>query len=380
MFDKLSFWIQSGDTKTKKIIVIILILIISLGLFWGLILLNNSGERADSNQQTSSSSVITEVSEQLFTQAPQLSQVSNQNLLLPQRVFFDIQNRPVYIDTELKLVIGDQKIQRSPEFILKNIQTTGQNLILNEDSKSTIFFANNQQFLELSPEFKYITPDGLGGFFSASNQDNIIKIKTSSSLSSITNSQDYAQFTPSMSFIAFELRRIEDQIYVFIYSQIDRKGDAEIWLIEENNAVNVLSLKNVDSWKYDQTGVLVTSQIGTTQSNTILLTSSSNGLNTTNLDVKEKLTGQNILGAIVAQRCTLRTNNIIYCLIKESSSDFNLAKDKDVLVQIDLASKTIDLPNRDLIFAGETIYFSPDGIMYIVTQDQKKLYRFNLPT
>jgi|688.fasta_scaffold02661_2 hypothetical protein len=380
MFDKLSFWIQSGDTKTKKIIVIILILIISLGLFWGLILLNNSGERADSNQQTSSSSVITEVSEQLFTQAPQLSQVSNQNLLLPQRVFFDIQNRPVYIDTELKLVIGDQKIQRSPEFILKNIQTTGQNLILNEDSKSTIFFANNQQFLELSPEFKYITPDGLGGFFSASNQDNIIKIKTSSSLSSITNSQDYAQFTPSMSFNAFELRRIEDQIYVFIYSQIDRKGDAEIWLIEENNAVNVLSLKNVDSWKYDQTGVLVTSQIGTTQSNTILLTSSSNGLNTTNLDVKEKLTGQNILGAIVAQRCTLRTNNIIYCLIKESSSDFNLAKDKDVLVQIDLASKTIDLPNRDLIFAGETIYFSPDGIMYIVTQDQKKLYRFNLPT
>jgi hypothetical protein len=280
----------------------------------------------------------------------------------------------------LKLVIGDQKIQRSPEFILKNIQTTGQNLILNEDSKSTIFFANNQQFLELSPEFKYITPDGLGGFFSASNQDNIIKIKTSSSLSSITNSQDYAQFTPSMSFNAFELRRIEDQIYVFIYSQIDRKGDAEIWLIEENNAVNVLSLKNVDSWKYDQTGVLVTSQIGTTQSNTILLTSSSNGLNTTNLDVKEKLTGQNILGAIVAQRCTLRTNNIIYCLIKESSSDFNLAKDKDVLVQIDLASKTIDLPNRDLIFAGETIYFSPDGIMYIVTQDQKKLYRFNLPT
>ena len=93
MFDKLSFWIQSGDTKTKKIIVIILILIISLGLFWGLILLNNSGERADSNQQTSSSSVITEVSEQLFTQAPQLSQVSNQNLLLPQRVFFDIQNK-----------------------------------------------------------------------------------------------------------------------------------------------------------------------------------------------------------------------------------------------------------------------------------------------
>ncbi|MFM5957951.1 MAG: hypothetical protein ACKOQ2_12445, partial [Dolichospermum sp.] len=137
-------------------------------------------------------------------------------------------------------------------------------------------------------------------------------IKTSSSLSSITNSQPYAEFTPNISFNAFELRKIEDQIYAFIYSQVDRKGDVEIWLLAENDPVSVFSLKNVDSWKYEQTGVLVTSQTATTQSNTILLTSSRNGLSITNLDFKEKLVGQNILGAIVAQRCTLRTNNIIY--------------------------------------------------------------------
>jgi hypothetical protein len=242
-----------------------------------------------------------------------------------------------------------------------------------------LYFSNNKQFLQLSPDINYLTPTDDSKFFFATQEENSIKILTSSNISRLSNSQQYSEIKPTIDFRSFEIRRINQQVYLFVYADSNRKGTVEIWSIKENNSKNVLTLSSVDSWKYDHDGILVTSGLGTAQAQTSLLTSNQNNLSVNKLNIATKLTEQKILGQVVAQRCVLRTSSLLYCLIKESSLDFNSSKNKDVLVQIDLGAGTISLPNRDLVFAGEAIYFSPDGVMYIVTQDQKQLYQFNIP-
>lgn len=380
MFDKFSFWLQSGNTKVKKIIFVVISILVLTGLSYSLILLN-SRPNSQSNSQVSSSSSSSnpEVDEAVFTTAPQLKKFDSQAILLPQRVFFNSQNQPVYVGDNLKLTIDGQKIEKSPEFILRNIENNGQNLILNEDGKTTLYFSNNKQFLQLSPNINSLTPADDGNFFFATQEETSIKISTGSNISRLSNSQEYSKITPNITFSTFEIRRINQQIYLFVYTDSTRKGTVEIWSIKQDNSKKVLTLNSVDSWKYDREGILVTTGLETTQAQTSLLTSNQTDLVVNKLDINNKLIEQKILGQLVAQRCTLRTSSLLYCLVKESSPDFNSSKDKDVLVQVDLGAGTISLPNRDLVFAGETIYFSPDGVMYIITQDQKQIYQFNIP-
>ena len=120
MFDKFSLWWQGLDTNTKKIIFVVVVVALLAVLSFGLISLNNVPKSKTISQSSSSTSSLA-VDENVFTTAPQLKKIDSQTLLLPQRLFFNSQNQPIYVGDNLKLTLSGQKIEKSPEFILRNV-------------------------------------------------------------------------------------------------------------------------------------------------------------------------------------------------------------------------------------------------------------------
>jgi hypothetical protein len=166
---------------------------------------------------------------------------------------------------------------------------------------------------------------------------------------------------------------------LFVYSDFFRSENAEIWSIKEGVSTKILSINAINSIKFADTGFLYTQNLGTTNITTSYLDLSvTNPGNPVDLNFQTKLSENNILGSIIAERCTISKDKIIDCLVKEKTSDWEFFKNKDVLVKLDPNTKIISFPNRDIIFSGESLSYGPDGSLYLVSQELRQLYKFEI--
>lgn len=381
MFEKLIFWLNTDPNSKKKIILVVAGILILASLSFGLYSLNTQRSQQTQNNIQPVAISVNEVNQPTFDSSSGLKLVSNISLGLPQRTSFNpINETPVYFDKDFKMILNNVIVDKSPVFLPKTISYDKNNIIINEDFQTTLYLASNKQFLPLNSDVTFLTQVTEGNFLFVSNLDGKLNIRSTNSIGRTNSSSEFSNITPQINFQTYELRVFSGQVYLFVYSDFYRNENAEIWSIKEGNSTKILSLNGLSSTKFSDTGFLYTQNLGTNNLTTNYLDLSQANTTPTPipLDFQTRLNENNISGQIIAERCAISRDKIIDCLVKEKSTDWEFFKNKDVLVKLNPISKIISFPSRDIIFSGESLVYSPNGSLYLVSQELRQLYKFEI--
>lgn len=380
MFEKLIFWLNTDINSKKKITLIVVGILVLGSLSFGLYSLNTQRNNEVNTTQAVAIQTTEEVLQATFDSTSSLKPVSSIPLGLPQRIgYYPANNTPIYVNDDYKLILNNLIVDKSPVFLPKTISYDKNNLIINEDFKTTLYLDSSKQFLPLNEDVTYLTRITEGNFLFVSNLDGGLNIRKTNNIGRTNSSTEFSNIVPQIQFKSYELRVFSGQPYLFVYSDFFRSENAEIWSIKEGVSTKILSINAINSIKFADTGFLYTQNLGTTNITTSYLDLSvTNPGNPVDLNFQTKLSENNILGSIIAERCTISKDKIIDCLVKEKTSDWEFFKNKDVLVKLDPNTKIISFPNRDIIFSGESLSYGPDGSLYLVSQELRQLYKFEI--
>lgn len=380
MFDQFTFWLNTDPNSKKKILLIVAGILILGSLSTGLFYLNNQRAQPANEVTPVAISTTEEVNQPTFDTSSGLRQLSNTTLGLPQRVGFNpINNSPFFVDNDFKLILNNIPAPQSPVFLPKTYSYDKNNLIINEDFQTTLYIESSKQFLPLNTDVTFLTKVNEGEFLFVSNLEGKLNIRKTGNIGRTNSSTEFAVVTPQIQFQTYELRVFAGKVYLFVFSDFYRSENAEIWSIKEGNTAKILSVNGLNSTKFSDTGFLYTQNLGTTNISTSYLDLSlETPASPINLDFQTKLAENNIVGQIIAERCSISRDKIIDCLVKEKSTDWEFYKNKDILVKLDPISKIISFPNRDIIFSGESLTYGPDGSLYLVSQELRQLYKFEI--
>ena len=380
MFEKLIFWLNTDINSKKKIALIVVGILVLGSLSFGLYTLNTQRNNEVNTTQAVAIQTTEEVLQATFDSTSNLKPVSSIPLGLPQRIGYNpANNTPIYVNDDYKLILNNLIVDKSPVFLPKTISYDKNNLIINEDFKTTLYLDSSKQFLPLNEDVTYLTRITEGNFLFVSNLDGGLNIRKTNNIGRTNSSTEFSNIIPQIQFQSYELRVFSGQPYLFVYSDFFRSENAEIWSIKEGVSDKILSINAINSIKFADTGFLYTQNLGTTNITTSYLDLSvTNPGNPVDLNFQTKLGENNILGSIIAERCTISKDKIIDCLVKEKTSDWEFFKNKDVLVKLDPNTKIISFPNRDIIFSGESLSYGPDGSLYLVSQELRQLYKFEI--
>jgi|GEM_PF-5245920 len=381
MFEKFTFWLNTDPNSKKKILLVIAGILVLSSLSIGLFFLNN--QRTQPNTSTLTPVAITtteEVNQPTFDTASNLRQISNTQLGLPQRVGFTAPNNsPFFVDQDFKLVVNNLPVPNSPVFLPKTYSSDKNNLIINEDFQTTLYIESSKQFLPLNTDVTFLTKINEGEFLFVSNLEGKLNIRKTNNIGRTNSSTEFAVVTPQIQFQTYELRVFAGQVFVFVFSDFYRNENAEIWSVTAGNSTKILSINSLSSTKFSETGFLYTQNLGTSSFSTNYLDLSSQTPSTPiAIDFTNLLTDNRILGQIIAERCSINRDKVIDCLVKEKTTDWEFFKNKDILVKLDPRSRIVSFPNRDIIFSGESLTHAPDGSLYLVSQELRQLYKFEI--
>lgn len=377
MFQKFIFWLNVDPNAKKKILFIVLIILLTIS---SVVLYSLNTQKATENANLNSNQVVDEVKKSVFDTSSSLQLVASNQIGLPLRIGFNPVNQsPVYVNQDLKLVVNNLVVDNSPLFLPKSFSYDGNNIIINEDFQTTLYLDSGKQLLPLNPEVTYLTKISEGNFLFVTNIDGKLSVRQTNSIGRTNSNTEFSLVTPQIQWQTYELRVFQGQPYLFVYSDFFRTETAEIWAIKAGTSTKILSVNDLGSTRFSETGFLYTQNIATGSISTSYFDlASSNPAGPINLDFKLRLIENKILGDIVAERCVISKDKIIDCLVKETSADYEAVKSKDVLVKLNPITKIVSFPNRDIIFSGYSLTYAPNGSLYLASQELRQLYKFEI--
>lgn len=381
MFYRFKYWLLSDQNAKKKLFLIVgaVVLILVLGF---IIFQLNFGirQRNISREDISANSDATTVKSPSFGPAQGLSLISPKKLLMPQRVFFnpfEMGQKPFFLDQEFNLVNGDKTYKPWDSLILRTLDFTPNTIIINQDRQTDLFFVQNNQLVSLNSDVTALTYIDENTVIFVTPQDQDLIIKSAPSVGRTASANEIYRITPSFKVNSYEIRKLNQKPYLLLFNRISQTDYLEIWSIDEKKLV--YSVEGMDSLKIGINSLLITKNLGTNNTENQFLSFHTGEPQVKILNLSEELTKNRVMGQIIAQRCGLSANtDFFYCLIKENSPDYSQSRDKDVLARINVALGVVSFENRDIIFSGETVYESPSGELYLVSQELGQLYRFSI--
>ncbi len=301
-------------------------------------------------------------------------------------VVFSGSNQAIYLNADFKLRVKNTDIPNSPSFANPKIINTAEGVILNEPNRTTILQPNNS-FRKIDNNYSlnqyFVVSSGklITKWAYISFANNSYTVKTADDIN-FSKEIIVANITPTISARMAELVNFNQKIYLVAWENINRQGNMEVWQIKEAGtpAIKVFSKAQVQSVSYGSDSMLVTTfSLKPTEltlyQNTWLDFKLNPAGNPTDLQLDFNLSQANVFGSLLAERCYVDLGGKAYCLVKEKKVTQNSYVSKDVILKIDLRLGGVSKIQENLAISASNIYLDSTGGIYIVSQEEKILYK-----
>jgi hypothetical protein len=377
MIQRFQYWLHTDVNAKKKVLFIFISSLVVILIGYIIFALNTSTPRNRNTPQNIAQIVVTP---NTFDSAPELVKYDQSPIGLPTSFYFDPENDDVYyVDDNLSLKKNGEVILSNKQFLPRQVNFFSSGAIaINEDFTTTLYFSDDNQTLDIEDGNSFLIELSRGRVYLAILQGNDVVIKETFGTNRLSFAQEITKINIS-DYNSYDLRMLNEKVYFFGYQNINRTGKTKIWEITQSGNKEVFEIENTQSWLFSKNKALYSTNIRSTQSQSFLL-SFQDSVNSREIsEVQNKLKETNVVGNIVAERCSFSPNEGgLSCLVKEASGNFKESKDKDVLADINLENLSVSFTKRDLVFSASAVHISPKGKVFIISQEGSFIYKIEI--
>jgi hypothetical protein len=380
------------------------ILFLVLGIIMSvLIYLNSAKDAADqkafADQQAqilASQSVVPTKKKLSFGVTDGVEQIGKTPGISPYIEFGD--SEIIFLNNKYNYVTNKGLIQGSDSFLPDSTYILPENKVLVNQPYRSYIYDSRTGLSETLPETifsvvpEYDQDNQIIQYYFLQNKNDKIYVKKAANLNfsgvEIVTSVDKDKLA---TMDQVELRVMGSKAYLFEYKLFRRQK-------YEDSLVNPVAQKNLSIYSTDAEPELKfylpdLQSIQFSKNNLLYTTILSNPNNFTNLeqnlidfrqpkptvnslDFTDALIAKNASGQILASRCNFRQDEKkIICLLKEQKIGAFDPDAKDLFMEYDLESISVDFLFQSLNIAGESIHYSPTNEIYIFGQGNNNLYK-----
>lgn len=390
MFENFLVWYKNDPTAKNKIAFFIGLCVFFPVLFvsiWWLNLPKNTPKTEISNTNSIKRPQITQAN---FENSPQLEIIDNEPLGNLSQIYFQ-KNQIFSFSQNGNLKVDGQNLPSSPNFSPLSFYNSSGFLVINEQKQSTIFENKTGIFTRVENGISQVLPFE-NQFYYFFGRGNNLTIRRADNITLSQNIATLVNFSlPDVNSWA-EMRAINGQIFIFIYSDSNRQGEIFVQKLEQNTTQN--SLKFVQTWKNVQSLLFGINSVILTQNGTsepyISKVINFRDFEEFVIDNK-KVRELGIKGQIWAERCSFEnrksnieiqnsqtnSSNSIFCLVKNEDVFVFNSTESDKIIKIDITTNKFEKVLDTLIFSASYIY-SDNSQIYIINPLKDLLYRFKI--
>jgi hypothetical protein len=308
---------------------------------------------------------------------------SNEFLIADNEISF-ISDKGYFTSTD-KSIITDTVYSTSQFF------ASPEGIIINEPNSSSIY--NKEKKIKGFPAgFIQVAPfvgDGLSAKFTEyyfiDLNTNPISISKSPKID-LLEKEVFTDilFPKNKAYQTIELHQFGKNIYLLGFESTTREGKVDIYAVEKGRLTLQKELSNVESFKYGKNQVIYSQrQVNnidfSSPFSTYVMDFTSPKLDIYNVNITQKLYDEEIKGILLAGRCSIQDNkDTMYCLAKVNPEAYNLTNEPDALLKINWKNNSSSRLIRDVTFSASTVYAVDEKNIYIVSQENKNIYKLNL--
>jgi hypothetical protein len=378
-YEKFLFW-WKNDSKAKlklifisAIIIFLLLIILLISYFNSDAFINGSNLTTDINNsqvtidnQTSQSNIELFKSNKLTKlQTPPVGSTVGMKIE---------KDENFYINNNYKIVFNNEEVSYANKIIAKTIFEDGNNFIINQDDKTLIFNKQSKSIISVDPGINFLTPFNNGYFYLSKNQNNYI-IRKLRDYNTINTAETVGVIRPNRSSQFAEIRIINNQMYFFVWENINRTGNLSIWGGEQGSYKNIQSLNYITSFKFGNNIVFYNLKVNQEKNEYGIVEFDKDQAKVNTLDLKSELNKLQVYGEFWASRCNESLKDEFNCLIKKQSVPFNLNNQPDEIVNYNYKQKVAKLNYPGVPLSGISLYYSNKELqLYLIDQIDLNLY------
>lgn len=394
MFENFLVWYKNDPTAKNKIAFFIGLCVFFPVLFVSIWWLN--APKNIPKTETSNSIKRPQITQSNFENSPQLEIIDNEPLGNLSQIYFQ-KNQIFSFSQNGNLKVDGQNLPSSPNFSPLSFYNSSGFLVINEQKQSTIFENKTGIFTRAENGISQVLPFE-NQFYYLFGRGNNLTIRRADNITLSQNIATLVNFSlPDVNSWA-EMRAINGQIFIFIYSDSNRQGEIFVQKLEQNTVQNPAqsSLKFVQTWKNVQSLLFGINSVILTQNSTnepylskIINFGDFGEFVIDNKKVREL----GIKGQIWAERCsfniknetqnsqtisnnsTNNSTNSIFCLVKNEDVFVFNSTESDKIIKIDITNNKFEKVLDTLVFSASYIY-SDNSQIYIINPLKDLLYRF----
>jgi hypothetical protein len=383
MFDKISFWWQT-DPKAKQKLFFGVVTILILILLIILLIVNNKPKK---QTEIDPNSNLPE-----FLRNPKATKVDISNLnsnkfrqvlntpVLADQVLINEEdlNRPIFLNQDFRLQIGNEIALQSPKLITNQIHKVGDNVILNQSSSSLLYNLKEKKFKSFGNDVINITPFENKFLFVTKVRENYF-IKVTDNLE-LKNTKVLGTISPSINAQATEIRIFRGSPYLLVFDNFNHLDTMEIWNLSQGKTQKIQTLQKIRSLSFGKDKIMYTTSLDeptllTNYSNQMLdFSTNQNGI-VVDLPISSKIVKDEIFGTVAAHRCQFQENSDnIYCLVKQKKVPISDPTEKDILLIFNYKNNQAFYPYSQESISGSRVYLSNSGRKFFVASENNLLY------
>jgi hypothetical protein len=375
MFEEI--WYKLRYDNSFKIQVIIGLLFIVLISYWVLrpifITQNEDSGNSSSNQtaqpQGDSGEGLT------------LSEFNNITALTP--FVFEIQSAEIYgyigyQDERIGLVTKDKfiKLNNQDKFIFDITVVDGSNYLLEGDNDVVLLKPNGVSFNYPSNviDIDYVAPDKI--YFLQSDKNGLKLYSSGSYLINQGNELIGSFKIDTDSYSSFEVKEAGGNIYLAAFQDYTRKGGFDLYVIRDgSNLKKMYSINELVGYRFTRDYLLYTKKDSQENYETNIVEFMEDEPVSLSVNFKDETEKQDLKGDVIANRCDIK-NKKIFCLVKKTEGDYTNQTLSDKILIYDIDKQSSSLIAENVEFSSSLIRIDESENIYIISQNNQKLYKF----
>lgn len=390
MFSRIQtfFYAIFSDEGKKRYVLLAIFISVVVILLIGIVVINSRDPNTD--QESNTPSIVSKkVQVNDFNLGQGLEQVYNFSLLNGSLIAHSGDN-VAFITTENELIYNNNSIPEAPSILPYSLYLNESGLIINSLDKSYLYrdstivpFIENAYSIVPGLISGDTTNRSIEGYMFLVANERQVNIFESTDIFRQENMKQVAQFTMRDEKRFAEIRVINDEPYLFVYSSPSRTGEVDIWYLNRSNRlVRSASLTNIESLHIGKYGVVYT-QLSNTPTelslySTELISYQADPIGRVfKLNIQTRIAESNVYGSLYAERCIFDSSTSITCLIKEDKNLINEIDKPDKIMRYDFVQDKISYSYSGVLFSGNSLYQDQNEQLIVIGQLNNIAYKLD---